>query len=185
MFAKNSHENHADLHFAGDFTSIWRRCPGTFPLPDCAFMMFRRGFRFISEPNRQIPILVAQPFVFCMFRYHCDPNLRNKLRRRCVAQGSLSPFCIIALAAFATRNVPMPILMKFSRGFVKLSQHVGNFVALNLNRRAFRRGFHLHFSSLPWCHSPPTMLRHRRSTVSRGLLQCFDDMFTTTLANVA
>jgi hypothetical protein len=184
MLAKKSHGTHADLRFAGDFTSISRRCPGTFPLPDCAFMMFRRGFRIISEPNRQIPMCVTEPFAFCMFRNHCDPNLRTKLRRRCVAQGSLSPFCIIALAAFATCNVPMPALMQFHRGFVKLSARVGNFFAWNLNRRAFRRGFHLHFASLPWCHSPPTMYRRRRSTVSRGLLQCFDDMFTKTLPEI-
>ena len=119
-----------------------------------------------------------------MFRNHCDPNLRTKLRRRCVAQGILSPFCMIALAAFATRNVPMPVFMQFHRVFVKLSQHVCNCFAWNLNRRAFRRGFHLHFASLPWCNSPPTVLRRRRSIVSRGLLQCFDDMFTKTLHEI-
>jgi hypothetical protein len=59
MFAQISHESHADLRFAGDFTSIWRRCPGTFPLPDCAFMMFRRGFRIISELNRQISMFMT------------------------------------------------------------------------------------------------------------------------------
>ena len=64
MFAQILHRIRTDVRFTGDFTSIWRRCLGTFPLPDCALMMFHG---FVASFRRQIdkiPCLRHSP-LFC------------------------------------------------------------------------------------------------------------------------
>jgi hypothetical protein len=81
-----------------------------------------------------------------MFRNHCDPNFRTKLRRRCVAQGNLPPFCIIALAEFATRNVPMPVLMQFHRGFREIFTACWQFFRMEFESTCVSQGI-----SPPFC----------------------------------
>ena len=120
--------------------------PWHLPPPGLRAYDVSRFCRIISAPNRQNSMFAAFPFVLCMFRKHCDPNFRTKLWRRCVPQGNLPPFCIIALTAFAIHNAPMPVFVLFHRRFREIFATCWQHPPMEFERTRVSQGI-----SAPFC----------------------------------
>ena len=81
------------------------------------FITFHRVFCMIFVTIFMISMFITFHRRFRYVFKEFPTEFRLKLWRRCVSQGSWPPFCTVASAPFASRNVSMPPFMQFHRGF--------------------------------------------------------------------